>query len=51
MTSDFTTFLTIRSNPSSVSAAPISLAVSKNRSNCGFSSGGGGLRAGMGGLW
>lgn len=40
-------FPTMRSSASSVSPAPIFRAVSMNRSNCGFSSGGGGLRAGM----
>ena len=40
-------FSIVRSNASSVSAAPIWRAVSINRSNCGFSSGDGGLRAGM----
>src|SRR5208337_4186203 len=37
----------MRSSASSVSPAPIRRAVSMNRSNCGFSSGDGGLRAGM----
>lgn len=41
------TFRKTSSSPSSVSAAPISRAVSRNRSNWGFSLGGGGLRAGM----
>jgi hypothetical protein len=42
-----TTFRKTSSNPLSVSAAPISRAVSRKRSNWGFSSGGGGLRAGI----
>jgi hypothetical protein len=45
--SGLTTFRSTWSNPSSVSAAPTSRAVSRKRSNCGFSPGGLGLRAGM----
>ncbi len=42
-------FLMARSSAASVSLAPILRAVSMNRSNCGFSSDAGGLRAGMSG--
>src|ERR1022692_5210380 len=44
-----TTLRRISFNPSSVSAAPISRAVSRISSNWGLSSGGGGLRAGISG--